>query len=346
MSFLASFFGRSGGSGGNRGGGDGGGDPGPKRPPRDEASASRERVFECARHVVHEKYRRTIKDVPGNAALGVTLPDTILVTFYWYATEAMKAAGVDEIEALTGRERAMTGWMAMAFDLDDAAFEERIRPLAPEKAETPLSLRAKWLKAAELEPRMEDIRRDGRRRAAEEGRARQKAVAALHEGPDLAGAYAIGCDQLRSGEALGAEGAPLFFLLPYGVQRVRAAGTATRPVWTDPPGFATLSPKERKVLDHLHKALANLGNLDVQFDLMTRRPQIETETGLLPDLAAAFSGHPMPAGKLPFGTDRRSPHWPADAKLPSSWLSLFDTVTAMHLNWDGPSPSLDLKDGH
>jgi hypothetical protein len=128
--------------------------------------------------------------------------------------------------------------------------------------------------------------------------------------------------------------------------RVRAAGSAARPVWTDPPAFATLSPQERKVVGHLHKVLANLGTLEVQLDLMTARRQIETETGLLPDLAAAFSGHPMPAGKLRFGTGRRSAHWPADAKLPESWLSLFDTVTAMHLNWNGPSPSLDLKDGH
>jgi hypothetical protein len=276
----------------------------------------------------------------------VSLQDTILVTFYWYAIGSMKAQGVDDIEALTGRDRATTGWMAMAFDLDDATFEERIRPLAPEMAETPRTLREKWLRAAELEPRMNEIRRDGRRRAADQDRARRTALQALHEGPDLERAYAIGCDHLRSGEPLGAEGAPLFFLLPYGVQRVRAAGTASRPDWTDPPPFETLSGKERKVVDHLHKVLANLGSLNVQFDLMTARRQIETETGLLPDLAAAFSGHPMPAERLPFGTDKRSPHWPEDARLPSSWPSLFDAVTAMHLNWDGPSPSLDLKDGH
>jgi hypothetical protein len=92
--------------------------------------------------------------------------------------------------------------------------------------------------------------------------------------------------------------------------RVRAAGTATRPVWTDPPAFATLSPQERKVVGHLHKVLANLGTLEVQFDLMTARRQIETETRLLPDLAAAFSGHPMPAGKLrsaPTGGRRTGP---------------------------------------
>jgi hypothetical protein len=343
MSFLASFFGRRGGPGGNGGGGDG---SGPKRPPKDQASESRVRVFDRAQHVVHRKYGRVLEDAPGNAASGVALQDTILVTFYFYATGSMKAQGVDDIEELTGRERAMTGWMAMAFDLDDAAFEEKIRPLKPETAETPRSLREKWLKAGELEPRMEEIRRDGRRRAAEEVSARKKAVQALHQGPDLERAYAIGCDQLRSGELLGAEGAPLFFLLPYGVLRVRAAGSAARPDWTDPPVFATLSPKERRVVDHLHKVLANLGNLDVQFDLMTGRSQIETETGLLPDLAAAFSGHPMPAGKLPFGTGTRSPHWPGDARLPTSWPSLFDTVTAMHLNWDGPLPSLDPNDRH
>jgi hypothetical protein len=213
-------------------------------------------------------------------------------------------------------------------------------------AGTPRNLREKWRKAAELEPRMKEIRRDGRRRAAEGQAARQKAVQALHEGADLERAYTIGCDQLRSGAPLGAEGAPLFFLLPYGVHRVRAAGTGTCPDWTDPPPFDTLSGKERKVVDHLHKVLTNLGALDVQFDLMTARRQIETETGLLPGLAAAFSGHPMPAGKLPFGADKRSPHWPEDARLPSSWPSVFDAVTMMHLNWNGPSPSLDLKDGH
>lgn len=334
------------------GGGDGkgsdGGSDGPRRPPKDLASDSRVRVFEKAKHVALHKYGRILKVTPYKVEEGITLQDCLLVAYYSHAIEMMVAAGVRDIEDLTGRDRAVIGCMALAFDLDDAGFKAICRKLTPEQVEKAQTFRQKWLDAERMEPKMEAIRqrqREARGQATQDRIAKARAVQALHQGHTLAEAYDIGCRQLQSGALLGGVGAPLYFLLPYGVQRCRAPYSPTVPDWADLPPFQRLTAREREISAHLHKLLAHLSDADVEMDMITARPQVGTETSWFVTLAAAFSGHPMPPGRLPFGRGR-SPHWPEGANLPDSFLSLFDTVTALHLNWDRPPEPLDMKDGH
>ena len=339
------FFRKDGGSGS---GGTGGDSAGPGGPRKDLASESRIRVFERARHVALRKYGRILKVTPYKVEEGITLQDCLLVAFYCHATEMMAAAGVRDIEALTGRDKAVMGCMALAFDLDDAAFEAICRKLTPEQVEKAQTFRQKWLDAERMEPKMEAIRqrqREARVQANQDRAARARRVEALHQGHTLAEAYEIGCRQLQSGALLGAAGETLYFLLPYGVQRCRAPYSPTAPDWAELPPFQRLTARERQVSAHLHKLLAHLSDAAVEMDMIVARPQVGTETSWFVTLAAAFSGHPMPPGRLPFGRGR-SPHWPEGTQLPDSFLSLFDTVTAMHLNWDRPPEPLDVKDGH
>ena len=298
--------------------------------------------------MVHAKYRRTLKVNPKNIETGVTLPDCLLVAFYWEAIGMMGTAQVSHIEDLTGRDKAVIGLMAVAFDLSDVEFEAICRKLTPNQVEKAQVFRAKWVEAARREPKMAEIRHDVRERSlakVEERSARIKTVQALHQEPDVAVAYAAGCRQLQSGQLLGAAGQTLYFLLPYGVLRARAASSGLPPVWANAPAHTSLTPQEKAVVRHLHKLLARLGDLEAQFDMTTGRTQIETETGLFPELAGAFAGHPISPEKLPFGNSR-SPHWPGDAALPNSFPSLFDAVLGMHQNWNGPRPDDNLKDGH
>ena len=334
------------------GGGDGkgpdGGSEGPKRPPKDLASESRVRVFEQAKHVALHKYGRILKVTPYRVEAGISLQDCLLVAYYSHAIEMMVAAGVRDIEELTGRDRAVIGCMALAFDLDDAGFEAICRKLTPEQVEKAQTFRQKWLDAERMEPKMEAIRqkqREARREATLDRKAKARAVEALHQGYSLADAYEIGCRQLQSGEPLGAPGETLYFLLPYGVQRARAPYSPTAPDWAALPPFQRLTGTERNIIAHIHKLLAHLSDTGVEMDLIVARPEVETFTSFFTTLAAAFSGHPMPRERLPFGAGR-SPHWPDDQSLPASFLSLFDTVTAIHLKWSGPKPDVDLKNGH
>lgn len=339
------FF-KGGGGAGN--GGSGAEEAGSGRPPKDLASESRVRIFEQAKHVALRKYGRILKVTPYKVEAGITLQDCLLVAYYWHATEMMVAAGVRDIEELTGRDKAVMGCMALAFDLDDAAFEAICGKLTPEQVEKAQTFRQKWLEAERLEPKMEAIRqrqREARREANGDRKAKAREVEALHQGYSLADAYEIGCRQLQSGEPLGAPGETLYFLLPYGVQRARAPYSPTAPDWAELPPFSRLTGTERSIIAHLHKLLANLSDTAVEMDMMVARPQVETFTSFFTTLAAAFSGHPMPPEKLPFGAGR-SPHWPDDQSLPASFLSLFDTVTAIHLRWNGAEPDLDLMDGH
>lgn len=148
---------------------------------------------------------RLERDFQANVLAGVSLPDLSLIAFYRIARDAMQAAGVDKITALTGHEKALLGCMALAFDLT-------------------------------------------------------------------------------------------------------------------------------------HRLLAHASDTGVHMDMMTRRPQVETETGLFPTLAAVLPGHPLPVADLPFGATPHPGHWPANAALPASWPSVFDTSLAFHRSWNGPTP--------
>lgn len=316
-------------------------------PVDDVVSASLARVHQRAREVALDKHRRALeRDFQANVLAGVSLSDLSLIAFYRLARDAMQVAGVDTITALTGHEKALLGCMALAFDLTDEDYAALMPRMTPENREKTEEFRSKWREAHEREPRMAEIRADAARRMVDQRKKGERAFEALHQEPDVAKAYEAGRRQLQSGQPLCGAGETVYFLLPYGVQRARSLTAGTRPDWAAAPSFAALTTDEAAVVRHLHRLLAHASDTGVHMDLMTRRPQVETETGLFPTLAAVLPGHPLPLADLPFGATPYRGHWPADAALPPSWPSVFDTVLAFHQSWNGPTPDFPPEDAH
>ncbi|NJS38082.1 MAG: hypothetical protein HC783_02735 [Rhodobacteraceae bacterium] len=305
-------------------------------PVDDIVAASMVRVHQRAREVALDKHRRALeRDFQANVLAGVSLPDLSLIAFYRIARDAMQGAGVDSITGLTGHEKALLSCMALAFDLTDEDYAALLPRINPEHREKTEEFRTKWREAHKREPRMAEIRADASRRMMEERKDGERAFEALHQEPDVATAYEDGRRQLQSGQPLCGAGETVYFLLPYGVQRARTLTAGTRPDWAAAPSFSALTRDEKAVVRHLHRLLAHASDSGVHMDLMTRRPQVETETCLFPTLAAALPGHPLPVAELPFGATPYPGHWPTDAALPTSWPSVFDTVLVFHTSWNG-----------
>ncbi len=316
-------------------------------PVDDIVATSLVRVHQRARGVALDKHRRALEcDFQANVLAGVSLPNLSLIAFYRIARDAMQVAGVDTITALTGHQKALLGCMALAFDLTDEDYEALMPRIAPEHREKTEEFRTKWREAHEREPRMAEIRADAARRMVDQRKKGERAFESLHQEPDVANAYEVGRLQLQSGQPLCGAGETVYFLLPYGVQRARTLTVGARPDWAAAPSFAALTTDEAAVVHHLHRLLANASDTGVHMDMMTRRPQVETETGLFPTLAAVMPGHVLPLAELPFGATPHPGHWPANAALPASWPSVFDTVLAFHRSWNGPTPDFPPEQAH
>jgi hypothetical protein len=310
----------------------------PAQPYTDLASESRVRVYEQARHVVFNKYRRTVKVGDDNVKAGVKLQDCLLVAYFWHAFEFMQNASVDDVEKLTGRDKAILGMMAIAFDLSDAAFEDVCKKLTPNQLEKARIFRKKWIDAGAMQAQMQANRRKVMGEAGELRSAQEKAFAVLHRGLDAAAAYEAGRRQLKSGQPLCGPGETFYFLLPYGVQRARAAIAGAPAVWADAPAYDALSHDERTIVGHMHLCLAHADDTGVLMELMVSRTQVDTVTRLLASLAIPASGHPIQSGDLPQGKGASNGHWPPDAAVPAFWPSLFDAAMIFHMYWNAPIP--------
>jgi hypothetical protein len=313
----------------------------------DIVAASLARVNQRATEVALVKHRSALdRETQQNILSGVSLPDLLLIAFYRQARDSMQKAKVDTITALTGHDKAVLGCMALAFDLTDEDYAELMPRVTPKHREKIEEFRTKWREAHSKEPRMAAIRADAMRRMVDQRVEGERAFEALHQEPDVAKAYDVGRKQLQSGQPLCRAGETVYFLLPYGVQRARTMTAASRPDWAAAPPFSALTRDEVAVVRHLHRLLAHASDTGVHMDMMTRRPQVETETGLFPTLAAVMPGHPLPLADLPFGATPHPGHWPATAALPAGWPSVFDTVLAFHRSWNAEAPAFPPEDAH
>ncbi len=223
-------------------------------------------IFERSRYATLEKYHRPLQvNNSENIEAGVTLQDCLLVAFYRHVVDIMKTTGVTDPDDLSGSDKAILVCMAVAFNASDDEYQELCQRLLPVHVEKANTFRQKWLEAHRKQPRIDEIFNDARRRAATERQQRAEAAELLHNEPACDVAYEAGRQSLIKGDLLATNGEPLYFLLPYGVQRSRSI--ASEFTLGKIPRHADLTETESRIVGYLHKLLANLSDLAVHMDI-------------------------------------------------------------------------------
>lgn len=133
--------------------------------------------------------------------------------------------------------------------------------------------------------------------------------AALHTISEVAEAYDVGLQLLKSERILGGPSQPAYYLMPCAVQRSRLADQSDLFLWADVPEFASLSDREKEVVSFLHEVITCHADEGASLELCETAPPYAGKNGSVGELTFQLRfgiehliDHEFDKEELEFGT--------------------------------------------